>query len=204
MMRVYINTGTSSAPAWHHVDVRYVQLDEQQLFANRLSAPSGRYHGTAITSFADDCIAFNPQQAEVKNVQSRWKIVVGSLWLLDFGSNKQEAERALSIIQNYGFNKQCFVGRPDSSMEYYLVNNQAPQGSTPGEDCVSFNPNNIQVQKIQGRWKIVEGTHWILDFGTKELEARAAFKFIRRYGFDRMCFVGRPTPSLTYFKKQAS
>jgi len=70
-------------------------------------------------------------------------------------------------------NQQCFVGRRDPSMEYYLVNGGAPGGSLRGEDCVSFNPANIEVKKVRGRWKILEGSHWILDFGNKQNEAMA-------------------------------
>lgn len=67
------------------------------------------------------------------------------------------------------------------------------------EDCVAFNPDKIEVKKIRGRWKIVEGQHWIVDFGAKEDEARKAFKIVKKYGFDHICFVGRPDPAMTYF-----
>lgn len=67
------------------------------------------------------------------------------------------------------------------------------------EDCVGFHPEKIEVKKIRGRWNIVEGKHWIMDFGAKEDEARRAFKIIKKYGFDHICFVGRPDPSMTYF-----
>jgi len=95
----------------------------------------------------------------------------------------------------------CFVGRPDPSFRYLLVNGNAPQGSMPGEDCVSFNPNTIEVKNIGGRWKIVDGSHWIFDFGDKESEARTALTIIRKYGFTRSCFVGRPNPSFNYLRK---
>ena len=105
------------------------------------------------------------------------------------------------IIQFYKFNAQCFVGRPDASMEYWKVNGQAPSGAMPGEDCVSFNPANIEVKSISGSWKIVEGTHWILDFGGNEAEARKSLKIIKCMGFTNLCFVGRPDASMTYFRK---
>jgi len=84
---------------------------------------------------------------------------------------------------------------------YLLVNGNAPQGSMPGEDCVSFNPNTIEVKNIGGRWKIVDGSHWVFDFNNKENEARTALAIIKKYGFTRSCFVGRPDASFQYLRK---
>lgn len=67
------------------------------------------------------------------------------------------------------------------------------------EDCLSFNPENIAVKNIQRRWKLVEGSHWILDFAQQKTEAEQSLQVIKKYGFDGICFVGRPNPSMTYF-----
>lgn len=148
-----------------------------------------------------DCIPFNYQQAQVRRVNNRWKIVVGNMWLKDFGNNQAEAQQGLRIIRHYRLNKQCFVGRPDPSMEYYLTGNRSPSGALSGEDCTRFNPANVRVSQIGGRWKIVEGSHWIMDFGSKASEAQQALRIIRHHRFTRMCFVGRPNPSMTYFRR---
>lgn len=147
-----------------------------------------------------DVIPFNPANARVVSAGGRWKIEVDGMWLLDFAGNQSEAQRALAIIQQYGFNAQCFVGRPNPSMEFYLVNGQAPRGSMPGEDCIGFDPANLEATYVAGRWKVVEGNHWLLDFDQEQHEARQALSYILRYQFRSICFVGRPGPSLTYFK----
>ncbi len=74
------------------------------------------------------------------------------------------------------------------------------------EDCIGFNPENIAVKNIQGRWKLVEGSHLILDFANQKNEADQSFQVIKKYNFDSICFVGRPDPSMTYFttKKKAT
>jgi len=149
----------------------------------------------------EDCISFNPATTTVRNLDGRWTIVDGNHLMFNFGDKKMEALKALKIIKYYRMDSSCFVGRPDPSFHYLLVNGKAPQGSMPGEDCVSFNPNTIDVRNIGGRWKIVDGSHWLFDFGDKEGEARAAFAIIRKYGFTRSCFVGRPDPSFNYLRK---
>ncbi len=149
----------------------------------------------------EDCIQFDPNAASVTQIGGRWKVVVGDMWLLDFGGNEAEARQALQIIQSYGLTSQCFVGRPNPPMEYYLVNGSAPSGALAGEDCVAFNPAAIQVQLINGTWKIVEGSHWILDFAGSQANAQLAFDLIQKYGFTHICFVGRPNPPMTYFRR---
>ncbi len=149
----------------------------------------------------EDCISFNPATAQVKFVSNDWKIVDGSHWMFSFGTKKTEAEQALRVIKHYGMNQSCFVGRPGPSFQYLLRSGTAPAGALAGEDCVSFNPNTAEVKKINNDWKIVDGNHWMFSFGNKEDEARQALAIIKKYGFTRSCFVGRPDPSFTYMRK---
>lgn len=152
------------------------------------------------SNFQEDCLSFNPNQAQVRRINNSWKIVDGNHWLFDFGNQRNQAQQALAIIKNYGMNQSCFVGRPHPSFQYLLVNNNAPSGGMRGEDCVSFNPNNIEVRQINGSWKIVDGSHWMFDFGSNETEARQSRNIIQQKGFTRSCFVGRPNPSFNYLR----
>lgn len=149
----------------------------------------------------EDCIPFNPNTIEVKEIDGRWKIVDGSHWIFDFGSKKTEAEKAFSIIRYYRMNSTCYVGRPDPSFTYLLVSGSAPEGAFAGEDSIPFNPATIEVKEIGGRWKIVDGSQWMFDFGTNKAEAETAFAIIKKYGFRYSCFVGRPAPSFIYMRK---
>jgi hypothetical protein len=69
------------------------------------------------------------------------------------------------------------------------------------EDCNSINYNNVTAAFAGGAWKVVDGSHWMLDFGSKEADAKIAVSIIKFYGFTHMCFVGRPNPGMTYFRK---
>jgi len=149
----------------------------------------------------EDCIAFNPATAQVKFLNNDWKIVDGNHWMFSFGNKKTEAEQALRVIKHYRVNQSCFVGRPGPSFQYLLRSGAAPSGAMAGEDCVSFNPNTAEVKKISNDWKIVDGSHWMFSFGSKEDEARQALAIIKKYGFTRSCFVGRPNASFQYMRK---
>jgi hypothetical protein len=49
---------------------------------------------------------------------------------------------------------------------------------SPTEDCVSFSPATTTVKQIQNSWKIVDGAHWMFDFGTNKAAADQALAVI--------------------------
>jgi hypothetical protein len=149
----------------------------------------------------EDTVPFDPAKVAVKRIGLRWKVIAGDMWLLDCGFRRDYAERAVATIKHYNLDKQCFVGRPDASMEYYLVGSEAPAGAMPGEDAIHFNPAAITVKSVRNRWAIVERNVLLLDFGYSESEARTAFAIIQKYGFSYMCAIGRPNPVMVYFRR---
>jgi len=150
----------------------------------------------------EDCIPFDPDQLTLVSQNERWKIKEGrSHWLYDFGENRTEASKALSIIRYYRANQSCYVGRPGPSMHYILSSGHPPAGAMNGEDCIGFNPSNLRIEQIGGHWKIVEGRHWLKDFNGSKSEAQTALSIIRKYRFTHACYVGRPGPSFTYWRK---
>jgi hypothetical protein len=70
-----------------------------------------------------------------------------------------------------------------------------------GQDCLSFNPLSASAAEIGQRWKVIDGSHWILDFGTSQENAEKAEAFIKSYGFNNICFVDRPNAPMMYFTK---
>lgn len=72
------------------------------------------------------------------------------------------------------------------------------------EDCVGFTPGRLRVENVGGRWKIVEGAHWVADFGANRSAADAGLAVILRYGFTTQCFVERPNAAMTYWRRGAN
>jgi hypothetical protein len=66
------------------------------------------------------------------------------------------------------------------------------------EDCVPFNPETASLRQLSGRWRIVDGDHWLFDFGADQAAARQSLNVIRYYRMDRACFIGRPDPLFSY------
>lgn len=67
------------------------------------------------------------------------------------------------------------------------------------DDCLPIAAKTVQVRDIAGRWTVVDGQQAVVDFGTAKANAERARDIIIHYGFDRICFVGRPRPPMTYF-----
>lgn len=183
----------------------------EDCFGNNTEWTGLRIQGNNVTEVAppwipQDRIAFNRANLTVAQFGGRWKVVEGNHWMIDTGSSKAEADRILEIIKHYNLAFMCFVGRPRCGnvkpMMYWLTDGDAaPSGDLAGEDCIPFDPHHLSVIEVGGRWKVAEGTHWLLDFGAGHGNAVAALHFIQKYQFNEMCFVGRPDPSMTYFKR---
>ncbi len=157
--------------------------------------------GCSCNNLVEDCLTMNPASLEVKRVNNRWKVVSGNTWWYDTDQSKSEADMILKIIKQYQTNKLCFVGRPNAPLHYITKNNLSPVGAVAGEDCISFNLNNLTVKKVGANWTVVDGNHLMFAFGSKELEARKALCVIKKYGFTKACYVGRPDPSMIYLRK---
>lgn len=154
---------------------------------------------------AEDCLGFNTSNARVSREQGRWKIVDGGHWIFDFGTSsrdRDEAQRTLQIIQHYRMNQICYVGRPNASAQYLLASGQAPRGALAGEDCLRFDTGVLAVRLWpRGGWLIVEGRdHQMMSFPNAG-EAYRTLDLITQYGFNHICYVGRPNPSFTYFRR---
>lgn len=154
-----------------------------------------------VPAIQEDIIKFDPNKVEAKQVGGAWKVVQGDMWMLDFGKNESQARDAARIIKFYKMDGQCFVGRPNPPMQYFLVDGKSPVGTIAGEDAIPFNPTTAEVKQFGSSWRIVDGAHSMLDFAASESNAKTALAVIRKYGFSYICFVGRPNAPMMYFRK---
>ena len=155
----------------------------------------------ATPSANQDCVGIDPGAVHLHHANGHWKLIDGSRWLFDFGTDRSAAQRALQVIVHYRMNRSCFVGRPNSSFGYLLAKGGAPTGPMAGEDCVAFDPATLRVSRTNDRWKIVADRRWLFDLGASEADAQKALTIIRRYGFNRSCFVGRPNAPFAYLRR---
>lgn len=150
----------------------------------------------------EDCVNVDPDDVETANTAGDWKVVEDDATLLDFGPNAEGAKRAVDVIQHYHFTKQCFVKRPGASMMYWRNGVAIPPGNMAGQDCIGLNPSTTAALYLDGRWKVMDGKNWLLDYGQDRGAADQAVNIIHSYGLNRECFVLRPHVTMQYWLEQ--
>ncbi|MCE8439113.1 PASTA domain-containing protein [Rhodovulum sulfidophilum] len=157
----------------------------------------------------EDCIRHNPGNIAAKQIGGRWKIVDGSHWMLDFGTDADSAKKVLAVLKAYGADRICYVSRPQPPMMYILNGDRAPirtpatrlQLMTAGlvrEDCIGFDPATLDLESGGAGVTLVSDRGRMIRFRNMD-EAKKAMLVIRKHGFTRQCFVGRPNPEFKYF-----
>ena len=152
-----------------------------------------------------------------------WGTVPAFIYAPSVSSNPMQKGRAVSAMFDKGFSQTLVIVKPMGNKlraEVYtrFTDNSGrsnynaiytmkkafipiPPPAVLQEDCIPFNPDNAMVKNVNGSWKIVDGSHWMFDFGGKKAEAEKTLAIIKKYGFTRSCFIGRPGPSFQYMRK---
>lgn len=196
--------GTQESNGWYQVQIRagsvyatsYVQV-------NRAFVSS-----TAPVTIDTDCDMVNPNSVTVE-----WNAAAGKYTLVSHGTNVtssgrfafqtfptySEAVKAKEVIQGRQLNQLCFVGRGTSAVNsYWLGGTRTP--AVLQEDCTWFNPKNISlVSEGNGKYTLKDGSHAIETSSNyqKALQLRST---LQQHNFSQSCFVGRPNPSMHYYK----
>jgi hypothetical protein len=75
-----------------------------------------------------------------------------------------------------------------------------PGGLSFSEDCVTFDWRKVVALDSNG-WRVTDGSSPILFYGADRAGADRAVELIRHYRFSARCFIGRPGPSMRYWKR---
>lgn len=169
----------------------------------RLIPVSDAKYDQASLPFKRDCICFDLNKVQLKQVDGNWKLVEGKNWILDFAQREDFAHESMKVMKRYNLNELCFVGRQTSMpMMYMLASGKAPEQASQAEaDSVPFNLNEVKAEQINGSWKLTCQNMWMEDFGANEGAARDAEAILKYYGFKNQCYVGRPGAPFEYFTK---
>lgn len=155
----------------------------------------------------EDCIEYGTDVMEALTVEETngvWTVTDGTMSLLSF-DDRDDAERAVDVIQSYGFTWQCFLVRPDPGMMYWLAEGRSVatgDAQVGDEDCISFDRTNLETEQRGDSTAVVDDSMSLLTF-EESLAAETAIDVIQHYEFDAVCYVGRPDPGLEYFLSES-
>jgi len=155
-----------------------------------------------VPSRWEECTPFNLDQTRVANVDGDWRVADFSHRLLNLGSSREAAQRALAVLAYYHFDEQCFVTRGSVQMLYWKRAGLVPKNQMPGQDCDTLDPATVKAVEQDGAWKVVAGARPLFDFDENKEAAARAVSVIRTYKLSRQCFFARSHQSAQYWLSQ--
>jgi hypothetical protein len=141
-------------------------------------------------SATPDRTPFDYRQVRLRQDHGGWKLAAGSFVLADFGGDERAARLGLSAVQFYRFTEQCQVGASPERFSYLLAGGQAPRGTMFGVDGRSFQPEQLEVRQVGGRWAVCAGDEPLIQMGERQEDVRRVLKAIRNLQCDRLCRLG--------------
>lgn len=157
---------------------------------NNVSCAAVRVQPPRAAPLVQGCSTFDPNGLSVSRNGTEYVLSSGRLVIGRF-LNRRLANQAKITLARYQANEYCRIGGSPPSFTYFLRGGKAFGGFMLNEDCLKFKRSKLEVKRVNGSWKIIQGSRWLFDFGGKEAEARAALAAIKKYRFRRSCFVGR-------------
>ena len=136
-------------------------------------------------------VPFDWRQVQARQENGEWKLAAGGLVLAHFGNNDREARLALAAIRHYRFTEQWRIGGEEPVFTYYTASGQAPLGVMLGITAQPFQPSQLSIQQVAGRYALCEGTKVVVRLGERPEEAKQLLETIQRNKYDRLCQVGK-------------
>lgn len=159
-------------------------------------------------------VPFNPESLRAEPVGDHWVLRDRATILYDFGSSQSDAQAALSICRQYGFNQLGVFGQPTPAMRYLFRSTspllaerrsgavvqaaashvQRPQLKLPGRPAFGeispLDARRLTVRKENGDWIIGSPNAEWCAFGPREHDARVALQALQQFRVTDLCRVG--------------
>ncbi|MBP9718077.1 hypothetical protein KBD59_02150 [Candidatus Gracilibacteria bacterium] len=196
---------TLSGSAFVHVNRNRVSVAS----VGPISRPTTTLPVISTTSIDSDCDAVNPDSLSIEYIatSNKYKLstnVNGRKFTFQIFPTYDEAVRARDAITTYRFNKLCFVGRGATEVNSYWLRSGGSSlthvPSLRNEDCVSFNSRNLTLSGMtNGKYQVLDGNH-ALASAANYSDAMQLKNTLASHNYSQSCFVGRPAPSMHYYK----
>ncbi len=166
---------------------------------------------------------FDLKSLRVESIRGVWCMRDDSAVLLNFGLEKQEAERAVAVCKKYGFNRIGTVGKGRvPAVTYFIAATEATIGAQPNTPAdlkrdivldrtgidvpglgyhgekIAIEARKLEVRRERSDVSLRMGSDVLARFGSDEWGARDAVRAIQDGRFTEFCRVG----SLTFFLVQ--
>lgn len=146
--------------------------------------------------------ALDPGTVRVQRVNGSWQVYANGAPFRDFGDSPDNAADAARVLRELHATQWTAIGTGRAVVEYGLSDGQvAPNAGFPRQ-ILPIDLRTARAEAVRGAWCLRDNANILLNFGPHKPDAEQALAVCRKYGFNRIGMVGRPTPALTYFFAQ--
>jgi hypothetical protein len=142
---------------------------------------------------------FDYSRLQLHKVDSHWHLMAGEALVKDLGSSEADAREALAVIHELKLTQRGVIGTRAPVLEYWLADKAAPRGLIRSERLQTIDRVTLRIESVEGQWVLRDARQVWFNFGRFEADARQALSVFQRYPFNRIGYVGFPTPVLIYF-----
>ena len=162
----------------------------------------------------------------LKRINDSWQLWIGQRLLRDLGNREMDARNVLRVYQDLHPTEWVTIGAGKPIVEYGLMYGRSqlvteasegndPRGSLPvapvndnnrplatgagAKQIIPIDLRTVRVEAIRGVWCLRDNYNIQINFGINKADAEQAIAAVRKYGFNRVGFVGGPIPAMTYF-----
>lgn len=168
------------------------QFQEEALTHTGIEVPGMGFHGEKIR--------FDPNKLEVRKERAEWVITTGTEVLARFGGSEWTARDAARVLKDSRLNEFCKFGTAD--VTFFLSDGKAPTKVPFFAQGQRFEPRNLTVRELAGRWWVCDGVRRQLLPAGSRAEADLLVKILQAYGFNQLCQVGTsPRTGLRFLAK---
>jgi hypothetical protein len=146
----------------------------------------------------DNRIHFASDSLAVKQNGPRWQIWSGNTLVKDFGENRENAYEARRLIAEMKLTERATIGTPETVMEYWLANGEAPHPPMSTRHIVPFDSGSLKIDKMNENYVVRDARRILYNFGTNAGDANQALAVLQKYHFNELGVIGTPVPSMTY------
>jgi len=140
----------------------------------------------------------DPVTISVRRQNESWMLYAGPLALRDLGNRPSDAEDMLAMFRALKPTEWAIIGTPRAVVEYGLTNGKpfAVMGTMKLSQPLDL--KSVRVENVRGAWVVRDDENIHLNCGSTRADAEQAAGVCRKYGFNRIGYVGHPQPVMAY------
>ncbi len=136
----------------------------------------------------------------VRKVPSGWQVWGGNVLVKNFGEDRLAAEDAAKAIRDLGPTEWATLGTSRPVVGYAITDEQTRLSTQPKQSA-TVDLLSVRAESLRGVWVVRDANSILLNFGLDKQDAEQAAAVARKYGFNRVGFVGTigAEPTFSFF-----